>query len=61
MLSYFLYDNVEAKNYPAMLVTAGFHNSQVQYWEPAKWVAKLRALKTNNMIFLTNKDGGHNG
>lgn len=63
MLSYSPYDNVEAKNYPAMLVTTGLHDSQVQYWEPAKWVAKLRELKTDdNPLYLkTNMDFGHGG
>ncbi len=63
MLSYSPYDQVEAKAYPAMLVTTGLHDSQVQYWEPAKWVAKLRAMKTdNNHLFLkTNMDFGHGG
>jgi len=63
MLSYSPYDNVEAKNYPAMLVSTGLHDSQVQYWEPAKWVAKLRALKTDHNILLlhTNMGGGHSG
>lgn len=63
MLSYSPYDNVEAKDYPAMLVTTGLHDSQVQYWEPAKWVAKLRELKTDdNPLFLkTNMDFGHGG
>lgn len=63
MLSYSPYDNVEAKDYPNMLVTAGYHDSQVQYWEPAKWVAKLRELKTDNNILLleTNMDAGHSG
>lgn len=63
MLSYSPYDHVEAKNYPAMLVTAGLHDSQVQYWEPAKWVAKLRALKTddNLLVLRTNMDAGHGG
>ena len=63
MLSYSPYDNVAAKNYPAMLVTTGLHDSQVQYWEPAKWVAKLRDLKTDNnpLLFYTNMEGGHSG
>lgn len=63
MLSYSPYDNVEAKDYPVMLVTTGLHDSQVQYFEPAKWVAKLRALKTDNNILLlhTNMDAGHGG
>ncbi|MGG6232110.1 S9 family peptidase [Tenacibaculum sp. SDUM215027] len=61
--SYSPYDQVEAKSYPNMLVTTGLHDSQVQYWEPAKWVAKLRELKTdNNMLFLhTNMEAGHGG
>ncbi|MUU77327.1 S9 family peptidase [Winogradskyella endarachnes] len=61
--SYSPYDNVEAKAYPNMLVTTGLHDSQVQYWEPAKWVAKLRDMKTdNNQLYLkTNMDAGHGG
>ncbi|MEY2924244.1 MAG: hypothetical protein RLZZ337_792 [Bacteroidota bacterium] len=61
--SYSPYDNVEAKNYPNMLVTTGLHDSQVQYWEPAKWVAKLRELKTDNNILIMhcNMDTGHGG
>lgn len=63
MLSYSPYDNVIAQDYPAMLVTTGLHDSQVQYWEPAKWVAKLRDLKTddNLLIFDINMDVGHGG
>lgn len=63
MLSYSPYDNVEAKAYPNMLVTTGLHDSQVQYWEPAKWVAKMRALgKGNGMLLLkTNMEAGHGG
>jgi oligopeptidase B len=63
MLSYSPYDNVGAKDYPAMLVTTGLHDSQVQYWEPAKWVAKLRSLKTDGNLLLlrTNMDAGHGG
>ena len=63
MLSYSPYDNVEEKAYPAMLITAGLHDSQVQYWEPAKWAAKLRELKTdkNRLLLKTNMDAGHGG
>lgn len=63
MKSYSPYDNVEAKNYPNLLVTTGLHDSQVQYWEPAKWVAKLRELKTdtNKLILHTNMNTGHGG
>lgn len=63
MMSYSPYDNVEAKAYPAMLVTTGLHDSQVQYWEPAKWVAKLREMKTdkNPLLLYTNMDAGHGG
>ncbi|MDH7511871.1 MAG: S9 family peptidase [Clostridiales bacterium] len=63
MLSYSPYDNVEAKDYPALLVTTGLHDSQVQFWEPAKWVAKLRAIKTdrNPLILHTNMEAGHSG
>jgi oligopeptidase B len=63
MLSYSPYDNVEPKQYPNILVTTGFHDSQVQYWEPAKWVAKLRARKTdrNRLLLKTNMDAGHGG
>ena len=63
MKSYSPYDNVEAKAYPNILVTTGLHDSQVQYFEPAKWVAKLRELKTdkNILLFKTNMDAGHGG
>ena len=63
MLSYSPYDQVEAKNYPHLLVTTGLHDSQVQYWEPAKWVAKLRAMKTDNnkLLMKTNMEAGHGG
>jgi oligopeptidase B len=61
--SYSPYDQVKAQNYPNIFVTTGFHDSQVQYWEPAKWVAKLRELKTDNNVLLlkTNLDAGHGG
>lgn len=63
MLSYSPYDNIEAKDYPNILVLTGFHDSQVQYWEPAKWVAKLREMKTddNTLLFKTNMTAGHGG
>ena len=63
IMSYSPYDNVSAQAYPNMLVTTGLHDSQVQYWEPAKWVAKLRELKTGNNLLLlhTNMDAGHGG
>ena len=63
MKSYSPYENVEHKNYPNLLVTTGLHDSQVQYFEPAKWVAKLRTMKTgNNLIMLhTNMEFGHGG
>jgi len=63
MKSYSPYDNIEAKNYPNTLITTGFHDSQVQYWEPAKWTAKLRDLKTDNniLIFKTDMSSGHGG
>ena len=63
MLAYSPYDQVEAKDYPALLVTTGLHDSQVQYWEPAKWVAKLREMKTddNLLVFHINMDYGHGG
>jgi len=63
MLEYSPYDQVKAQNYPNMLVTTGFHDSQVQYWEPAKWVAKLREVKTDNntLLLRTNMETGHGG
>ena len=63
MKSYSPYDNVEAKAYPATLVTTGYWDSQVQYWEPAKWVAKLREMKTdkNPLLMYCNMDTGHGG
>ena len=63
MLSYSPYDQVTAQDYPNMLMTAGLHDSQVQYWEPAKWVAKLRTLKTDDNLLLlkTNMEAGHGG
>ncbi len=61
--SYSPYDQVAAQDYPNILVTTGFHDSQVQYWEPAKWVAKLRDLKTDTNLLLldTNMEAGHGG
>ena len=63
MKSYSPYDNVKAQDYPNLLVTSGFHDSQVQYWEPAKWVARLRELKTNKKQLYLNTDmeAGHGG
>ncbi|WP_318357752.1 oligopeptidase B [Enterobacter sp.] len=63
MKSYSPYDNVGRKAYPHLLVTTGLHDSQVQYWEPAKWVAKLREMKTDNNLLLlcTDMDSGHGG
>lgn len=61
--SYSPYDNLQSKTYPHMLVTTGLNDSQVQYWEPAKWVAKLRDIKTdsNKLYLKTNMDAGHGG
>jgi oligopeptidase B len=61
--SYSPYDNVKAQAYPAMLITAGLNDPRVGYWEPAKWAAKLRALKTDNNVLLlkTNMGAGHGG
>jgi oligopeptidase B len=63
MLSYSPYDNVAVTSYPALLVTTGLHDSQVQYWEPAKWVARLRVTKTDKrpLYLWTNMDYGHGG
>ncbi len=63
MKSYSPYDNISQKDYPNLLITTGFHDSQVQYWEPAKWIAKLRELKTDNHLLLlkTNMKTGHGG
>lgn len=68
MLSYSPYDNVKKQAYPNLLVTTGLHDSQVQYWEPAKWVAKLRTMKTDNnpgaetqLLLHTNMEAGHGG
>ncbi|NAW51667.1 prolyl oligopeptidase family serine peptidase [Elizabethkingia argentiflava] len=63
MKSYSPYDNIEEKDYPHILITTGFHDSQVQYWEPAKWTAKLRDLKTDNNLLLLKTDmtSGHGG
>jgi len=63
MKSYSPYENVEKKNYPNMIVTTGLHDSQVQYFEPAKWVAKLRDMKTDQNVLLlkTNMEFGHGG
>jgi oligopeptidase B len=61
--SYSPYDNVSRQDYPNLLVTSGLHDSQVQYWEPTKWVAKLRTYKTDDNLLLlkTNMDAGHGG
>lgn len=63
MKRYSPYDNIERKHYPALLITTGFHDSQVQYWEPAKWVAKLRDMKTDDNLLLLHTDmgAGHGG
>jgi oligopeptidase B len=63
MLSYSPYDNVEAKAYPNLLITAGLNDPRVAYWEPAKWTAKLRTLKTDDhrLLLRTNMGAGHGG
>jgi oligopeptidase B len=63
MKRYSPYDNVEKKAYPAIYVSTGYHDSQVQYWEPAKWVAKLREMKTdkNPLLLYTDFSAGHGG
>ncbi len=63
LASYSPYDNVRQQTYPALYVATGLHDSQVQYWEPAKWVARLRALKTDDrpLLFRTNMEAGHGG
>ncbi|NDP26828.1 MAG: S9 family peptidase [Flavobacterium sp.] len=63
MASYSPYDNVKEQNYPNMYVSTGLHDSQVQYWEPAKWIAKMRTITANtSVLFLdTNMDAGHGG
>jgi oligopeptidase B len=63
ILKYSPYDNVEAKDYPALLITSGYHDSQVQYWEPTKWAAKLRDMKTdeNPLLLVTEMEAGHGG
>ena len=63
ILSYSPYDNIQKMDYPNMLITTGLHDSQVQYWEPAKWIAKLRDLKTDNNLLLlsTEMEAGHGG
>lgn len=63
MLNYSPYDNVKSMDYPAMFVTTGYHDSQVQYWEPMKWIAKLREMRTNDkpLLFDCNMDAGHGG
>ena len=63
ILSYSPYDNVTEQDYPNLLITTGYWDSQVQYWEPAKWIAKLRELRTNsNLLYMyCNMDVGHGG
>ena len=64
MLSYSPYDQVKAQDYPALLITTGLHDSQVQYWEPAKWIARLRKMRTNKdevLLMYCNMETGHGG
>ena len=63
MMTYSPYDNVRAQDYPNLLITAGLNDPRVQYWEPAKWTARLRALKTddNTLLLKTNMGAGHGG
>ena len=63
MMTYSPYDNVKAQDYPNLLITAGLNDPRVQYWEPAKWTARLRALKTddNTLLLKTNMGAGHGG
>ena len=63
MMTYSPIDNITAQDYPNLLVTTGLHDSQVQYFEPMKWVAKLREYKTNDnmLVFKTDMEAGHGG
>ncbi len=63
MLKYSPYDNIEDLEYPNLLITSGLHDSQVQYWEPTKWIAKIRQISTTKNISLlfTNMEAGHGG
>ena len=63
MLSYSPYDQVQRKDYPAIFITTGYHDSQVQYFEPAKWIARLRDRRTNKepLLMYCNMDAGHGG
>ena len=63
MKSYSPYDNIKKVNFPNLLITTGYWDSQVQYWEPAKWIAKIRDLRSNNNLLLMycNMDVGHGG
>jgi len=63
MLKYSPYDNIKPQKYPQLLITSGLHDSQVQYWEPTKWTARLREIATNSedILLYTNMDTGHGG